>query len=43
MKRSVLSLMVVGVITASAASPALADSKWEDKAKDAWIDGILLF
>ena len=39
MKRSVLSLMVVGVITASAASPALADSKWEDKAKDAWIDG----
>lgn len=39
MKRSVLSLMVVGVITASAAGPALADSKWEDKAKDAWIDG----
>lgn len=39
MKRSVLSLMVVGVITASAASPALADAKWEDKAKDAWIDG----
>lgn len=39
MKRSILSLMVVGVITASASGPALADAKWEDKAKDAWIDG----
>ena len=39
MKRSVFSLLVVGVITASASGPVLADAKWEDKAKDAWIDG----
>lgn len=39
MKRSLLSLVVVGVITASASGPALADAKWEEKAKDAWIDG----
>ncbi|NVK54838.1 MAG: BON domain-containing protein [Alteromonadaceae bacterium] len=39
MKRSILSLVVVGALTASASGPVLADSKWEETAKDAWIDG----
>ncbi|GGF54504.1 BON domain-containing protein [Alteromonas lipolytica] len=39
MKRSVLSLIVAGVIATGTAGPAFASAKWEDKAKDAWIDG----
>lgn len=39
MKRSMLSLVVAGVITASASGAAMADTQWEKQAKDAWIDG----
>jgi len=39
MKRSILSVVVFGAMTSFAAAPALAESKWEDTAKDAWIDG----
>ncbi|BBO27352.1 Osmotically-inducible protein OsmY, contains BON domain [Marisediminitalea aggregata] len=39
MKRSLLSCIAVGVLTTTAATSVYASTEWEDKAKDAWIDG----
>ena len=39
MKRSLLSCIAVGVLTTTAATSVYASTQWEDKAKDAWIDG----
>ncbi|TPV60824.1 BON domain-containing protein [Aestuariibacter sp. GS-14] len=39
MKRSLLSCIAVGVFATTAATSVYASTEWEDKAKDAWIDG----